>query len=144
MFYFKVQRTFHWSRQGKPHFLDTIKAAPILSQTGVMRSPFSGLHFFCRSIMILDRDYRNPPHHRTLLPQTLSLGIQGKVVCSGMDNHTIAKFHFLLDWSCPASADALPHSVLARSGLSLPVSRSVTNVSVTPIWSCQCTVEGTV
>jgi hypothetical protein len=46
MFYFKVQRTFHWSRQGKPHFLDTIKAAPILSQKGVMRSPFSGLHFF--------------------------------------------------------------------------------------------------
>lgn len=100
--------------------------------------------FFCRSIMILDRDYRNPPHHRTLLPQTLSLGVQGKVVCSGMDNHTIAKFHFLPDWSCPASADALPHSVLACSGLSLPVSRSVTNVSVTPIWSCQCTVEGTV
>ena len=43
-----------------------------------------------------------------------------------------------------SSTESSLHTVLARSGTSLPVSRSVTNVSVTPIWSFQCTAEGIV
>ena len=50
--------------------------------------------FFCSSIMILDRDYRNPPHHRTLLPQTLSLGVWNRGFCPGKSNPAIAEITF--------------------------------------------------